>query len=75
MESISSKKSSLAKRISGSQTMLRALPGRGSGGGNNEIVRYSKWDDLPKIVDKKSFRSVPTTLEIALHKDEKRNSR
>lgn len=75
MLTIPSKKQEILKRISGSQQMLKSLPAQPTRKANNKIVRYSKWDDLPKINDKKSFRSVPTTLEIALHREDRRTSR
>lgn len=75
MDTFSATKHEILKRISSSQTLLKLLPMQSQRKVRNKIIRYSKWDDLPKINDKKSFRSVPTTLEIALHKEEKPTSR
>ena len=62
MQSLPTSNKEILKRISGSSKMLKVLPPQPAKRLKNRIMRYSNSNDLPKIVDKKSWRSMPTTL-------------
>ena len=63
------------KRISGSQLLSKLLPQPMPKKPFNKVVRYSKLEILPKLDCQKSYRSVPTALELAIQRDRKRNSK
>jgi hypothetical protein len=75
MDVIRAKKNLELKRVSINQGLMSMLPPQPPRRKMNRIIRHSKLDSLPLIDLKKSTRSVPTTLELAIHREGKRDSK
>lgn len=63
------------KRISADSAIVKFLPPQLPKKQFNKIVRYSKIDMLPIILEKKTCRTVPSMLEVTFQCESRRNSK
>ena len=75
MDNVCPQRVKTLKRISGSQLVKKVFPLKKPRRLFNNMMRFSKIDELPRISFHKVTRSVPVVLDASVLKDGKRDSK